>query len=117
MWVPTSATTKAWITWRPLRVDLRYTELYRGLWEFVRMPPRRETAERGRAYLATLYEWPHGRLQRDRIRWVTAWLNALPAEEERRELMGEAAFQLLVVVCHEPPVEQWRKGVGRLRAG
>ena len=118
MWFPTSATTKAWVTWRPLQTDLHYAELYRGLWEFVRMPPRRETAERGREYLATLYEWPHGRLQRDRIRWVTAWLNALPAEEQRREAMGEAAFQLLVAVCHEPPVEEWRRrGVGKLRAG
>ena len=117
MWLPTSTTTRAWVTWRPPQASLHYGELYRGLWEFVRKPPRREAEPRGREYLATLCEWPHGRLQCDRIRWVREWLDALPAEEERREIMGEGLFQLMVAVCHEPPVEQWRVGSWKLRAG
>ena len=88
MWVNTSATTKAWVTWRPRERSLHYIDLYRGLWEFVRMPPRREVETRAREYLTALLLCPYGQLQHDRIRWVT-WLDALPAEEERRLAMGE----------------------------
>ena len=118
MWFRTSTTTQAWVTWRPADRSLHYPELYKGVWEFVRMPPRRETEARGREYLDILKQYPNAPLQRDRIRWVTAWLNALPGEEARRVAMGEKRYWLLTTVCYESPVETWRwEGVGQLRAG
>ena len=116
MWFQTSPTTKAWVTWRPNNTHLHYADLYRGLWEFVRMPPRREKEARARAYLQTLQEYPGGpQLQRDRIKWVEAWLAALPGEEEmRRVVLGEERYALLSWVCYEPPVIGCS---GKLRAG
>lgn len=116
MWINTSSTTRAWVTWRPREGSLHYLDLYRGLWEFVRMPPRREVEARAREYLTTLLMWPHGQLQHDRIRWVSAWLDALPGEDERRLAMGEEHYRMLSLVCYESPTGM-RDGCGKLRAG
>ena len=116
MWIRTSRTSKAWVTWRPTHARLHYAELYRGLWEFLRMPPRRENVERAREYLGILKEYSYSHLQQDRILWVGAWLEALPAEEGRRKAMGEERYALLAWVCYEPPPAVWSSG-GRMRAG
>lgn len=117
MWIPTSATSKAWVTWRPPDQRLHYAELYAGVWEFLRMPPRRESEARAREYLGILQEYPnYSRLQRDRIRWVEAWLQeGMEMEERRRRRLGEEKHALLTWVCYEPPPVVW--GVERLRAG
>jgi hypothetical protein len=119
MWFPTSPTSKAWVTWRPRNARLHYAELYRGLWDFLRMPPRRERAERAERYLKVLLENPGSHLQQDRIRWVHAWLEALPNEDARRRRLGEARYALLTWVCYEPPpvVVGWRVVRGKMRAG
>ena len=116
MWIPTSPTSKAWLTWRPRDTNLHYAELYRGLWEFLRMPPRREDEARAREYLRVLMEYPNSHLQQHRIQWVSAWLAALPAEERRRQRLGETQYALLTWVCYETPVVVWRGG-RKARAG
>jgi hypothetical protein len=118
MWLETSETTVAWVSWRPPQTTLHYAELYRGIWEFLRMPPRRELEPRAKEYLRKLHEWPYGLLQRDRVAWVEAWLAALPMEERRKEVLGGTTYRMLEVVCYEPPPMRgsWRE-VGRLRAG
>ena len=78
------------------------------------MPPRREKEARARTYLQTLQEYPGPPLQRDRIKWVEAWLAALPGEESYRVGLGEERYALLSWVCYEPPVIGWS---GKLRAG
>ena len=79
------------------------------------MPPRRESEARAREYLGVLLQYPeYSHLQPDRIRWVRAWLEALPAEEGRRQAIGETRYALLTWVHYQPPV------VGRgvqMRAG
>ena len=114
MWFHTSPTSKAWVTWRPANTRLHYAELYGGLWEFLRMPPRREKEARAKTYLQALQEFPGPPLQRDRIQWVQAWLAALPGEERRRRVLGEEKYALVCWVCYEPPGIVWG---GRLRAG
>ena len=119
MWIPTSPTSKAWITWRPPnQTHLHYDELYRSVWEFLRMPPRRENEARAREYLGILREYPGSHLQQDRIRWVEAWLRGLDMEERRRRRLGEEKYALLTWVCYEPPPAVARGGWGEpLRAG
>ena len=115
MWIQTSRSSKAWVTWVPPNARLHYAELYQGLWEFLRMPPRRESEARAREYLKVLLKYPeYSHLQPDRIRWVRSWLEALPAEEERRKAIGETRYALLTWVCYQPPVVG--RGV-RMRAG
>ena len=115
MWFPTPTTSKAWVTWRPRQQNLHYAELYRGLWEFLRMPPRRENEARATEYLQILMQYPDSHLQRDRIQWVSAWLAALPGEERMRGRLGEERYALLTWTCYESPPVVW--GVERMRAG
>ena len=79
------------------------------------MPPRQEEEKRARMYLNVLMEFPHSHLQHDRIRWVSAWLAALPAEDARRRAMGEERYNLLVWTCYESPSVV--VVAGKLRAG
>ncbi len=113
MWFPTSATSKAWVTWRPPNQSLHYNELYRGLWEFLRMPPKRDLEPRAREYLEMLRMYPNSHLQRDRIRWVSAWLEGLGREDRRRRRLGETQYALLTWVCYEPPPVVWGRERGR----
>ena len=114
MWINTSPTSKAWVTWRPANTQLHYAALYCALWEFLRMPPQKEKEARATTYLQTLQEYPGPQLQRDRIQWVEAWLAALPGEERRRKVLGEEKYALLCWVCYEPPEISWN---GESRAG
>lgn len=82
------------------------------------MPPRRECEKRAREYLLCLQAYPYSHLQRDRIRWVEAWLEALPREEMLRRRLGEDKYTLLTWVCYEPPPAVWPRGeAARMRAG
>lgn len=63
--------------WRPSRhPELHYQALYRGVYEFLRVPPTVEYAPRASRYLDTLHKSRHGNnlLQLDRIRWTEAWI-------------------------------------------
>ena len=112
MWIHTSATTMAWVSWRPPQTHLHYNELYRGVWEYLREPPRRDFEAKARKYLLQLRRTTS--LERDRIEWVNEWINQLPVEESRRRFMGEETYALLRVVCYESP----KSGSGgKLRAG
>ena len=115
MWIDTSSTTKAWVTWRPPHAYLHRAELYRGLWEYLRMPPSRADEAEARDYLRQLLEYPYAPLQQDRIQWVRAWLGELPVEEKREKVVGKSTYSLLSVVCYQPP--PMVLGVGKLRAG
>jgi hypothetical protein len=111
MWIQTSTTTLAWVSWRPSQIHLHYNELYRGVWEFLREPPRRDFEARAREYLLKLKR--NTALDRDRVEWVKEWIAQLPVEESRRRVMGEETYALLRVVCYDSP---GRSG-GKLRAG
>jgi hypothetical protein len=115
MWIVTAFPSKAWVSWRPPQTKLHYVELYRAIWEYLRMPPARELEARARDYLRVLLDWPHTELQRDRILWVRAWIDGIPMEEERRKRVGDATYRLLTVVCYQPP--GMGAGLAKLRAG
>ncbi len=118
MWLETSATSIAWVSWRPPQTRLHYTKLYRGLWEFLRMPPKRALEPRAKEYLCSLRKWASfDSLQQDRIAWVEAWLAALPMEERRKDLLGDTTYRMLEIVVYEPPERRMAGDVGRLRAG
>ena len=100
MWIATPSHAHArmvWITWRPPQQHLHYTDLYAGVWEYLREAPVSGREREAREYLAALlnnaallndaalinnalipYDTFPGRLQRDRITWVRAWLAELP---------------------------------------
>ena len=65
------------VAWRPTDVSLHYTDLYAGIYEYLREEPQRDYLPRAQAYLNDLLEYPISRLQRDRIRWVREWIRCL----------------------------------------
>jgi len=66
------------VNWLPPDRDLHYNMLYCGIWEYLREPPNAAYFKKAKDYLATLMQCPNaGRLQRDRIRWTRAWIDAL----------------------------------------
>ena len=73
----------AWVTWRPPQARLHYPELYAGIYEYLRVAPHPGRGGEARGYLASHLlntpplDSPAGRLQRDRIEWVRAWLREL----------------------------------------
>lgn len=81
------------VSWRPAEVGLHYHGLYRGIYEWLRAPPRAEFRGRAEEYLVALGDGQFGgQLQRDRIRWTRAWL---------RELDGEECWSDAETVAHE----------------
>ena len=91
---------KVWVTWRPPDPLLHYTDLYAGVYEFLREAPVPGRAQGAREYLASLlnntinntvllYHSPGAQLQRDRIAWVRAWLR----EFEREFAAGDVKMQ------------------------
>lgn len=63
----------------PGKPSLLYQDLYRGLYEYLLQPPtmaRMPAAERYLRQLKRCYH-PSNTLQRDRITWTRAWLDAV----------------------------------------
>lgn len=81
------------VNWRPPKSDLHYPALYRGLYEYLREPPDRRYFSRAVRYLRALKKCyhPENTLQRDRIWWTRAWLDALddPDDSEADTVVGE----------------------------
>ena len=81
------------VRWRPPQTSLHYPELYRGVYEFLREPPDRRHVSRAVRYIWALKKCYHpaNTLQRDRILWTRAWLDALddPDDSEADTVDGE----------------------------
>ena len=84
-----------WVTWRPPDPDLHYTDLYTGIYEYLREAPVSGREPEAREYLTSLrnntaapYHSPHARLQRDRIAWVRAWLREVQAGDVKMQNIG-----------------------------
>lgn len=70
------------VSWRPQAAGLHYQALYRGVYEWLRAPPRAELRGRAEEYLVALGDGTYGgQLQRDRIRWTQEWLRELEDEQ------------------------------------
>jgi hypothetical protein len=72
------------VNWRPVERDLHYHALYHGVCEYLREQPNWRFLSRAVRYLRVLKKcyWPGNSLQRDRIRWTQAWLDALDDPED-----------------------------------
>ncbi len=68
------------VRWTPPGIHLRYQKLYRGVCEYLREPPERGHVSSAVRYLRRLEACyhPSNTLQRDRILWTQAWLDAVP---------------------------------------
>jgi hypothetical protein len=69
------------VNWRPPDTSLHYQALYRGIYEFLREPPHFRHVSRAVRYLRMLKSpanyHPSNTLQRHRILWTQAWLDAI----------------------------------------
>ena len=81
------------VNWRPVQRDLHYHSLYQGVCEYLREQPNWRFFSRAVRYLRVLKRcyWPGNSLQRDRIRWTQAWLDALedPEDSGAETVVGE----------------------------
>jgi len=86
------------VHWRPPQTDLHYPELYVGIYDYLRRPPDRRMVSRAVRYLRALKKCYHpiNTLQRDRIRWTQAWLDALedPENSEAETVLGVDDYHL-----------------------
>ena len=87
--------TAVWVEWRPPDTALHYTDLYAGIYEFLRKAPVSGMEAHAREYLTALLRnvispasTQPARLQRDRIAWVRAWLRELQARDVKLQNIG-----------------------------
>lgn len=72
------------VTWRPPQTVLHYSELYRGIYEYLRAPPSNDKREAALQYLSDIRANstspvnPYNCIQHHRILWIEEWLKALP---------------------------------------
>jgi hypothetical protein len=81
------------VNWSPPVPHLRYQRLYQGVFEYLREPPVRTHVPSAVRYLRRLEACfhPSNTLQRDRILWTRAWLDAVedPLDSDDETVAGE----------------------------
>lgn len=77
----------------PGKPGLRYQALYRGVYEYLREPPVMARVPDAVRYLRQLRKCyhPSNALQRDRIAWTLAWLDAVavPDDSDDETVIGD----------------------------
>jgi hypothetical protein len=72
------------VNWSPQDTSLHYRALYRGIYEYLREPPHFRHVSRAVRYLRRLKSpanyHPSNTLQRHRILWTQAWLDAFTTD-------------------------------------
>ncbi len=81
------------VRWTPPgKPSLRYQLLYRGVYEYLREPPAQRYVPQAVRYLRQLKKCyhPSNTLQRDRILWTRAWLDAVedPSDSDDETVFG-----------------------------
>ena len=75
------------VTWRPPQARLHYTELYSGIYEYLRQPPSNRFRNHAMEYLRDIRRnldvpFPYRHMQQDRIAWILEWIRALPDDSD-----------------------------------